>query len=200
MTLRRLCVFCGSKTGRDPAFVDAAREFGVVLAEEGIDLVYGGTSIGLMSVIADAALESGGEVIGVIPQALIDREIAHTALTDLQIVDSMHERKARMGELSDGFVALPGGLGTLEEAAEVLTWAQLRIHTKPCGFLNVARFYDPLLKMFDRAVEEGFLSIEHRSMVVVEEDARVLLEGFRTYTAPADKWGRTDVSVREIPT
>jgi uncharacterized protein (TIGR00730 family) len=200
MTLRRLCVFCGSKTGRDPAFVDAAREFGVVLAEEGIDLVYGGTSIGLMSVIADAALESGGEVIGVIPQALIDREIAHTALTDLQIVDSMHERKARMGELSDGFVALPGGLGTLEEAAEVLTWAQLRIHTKPCGFLNVARFYDPLLKMFDRAVEEGFLSIEHRSMVVVEEDARVLLERFRTYAAPADKWGRTDVSVREIPT
>jgi uncharacterized protein (TIGR00730 family) len=173
---------------------------GVLLAEAGIGLVYGGTSIGLMSVIADAALESGGEVIGVIPQALINREIAHRGLENLQIVGSMHERKARMGELSDGFVALPGGLGTIEEAAEVLTWAQLRIHTKPCGFLNVAGFYDPLLKMLDRAVEEGFLSTDHRAMVVVEEDAEQLLERFRSYVAPADKWGRTGVSAEEIPT
>ena len=200
MTLRRLCVFCGSSTGRDPAFVDAARGLGVLLAEQGIGLVYGGTSIGLMSVIADAALESGGEVIGVIPQALIDREIAHNGLKDLQIVTSMHERKARMGELSDGFVALPGGLGTLEEAAEVLTWAQLRIHIKPCGFLNVAGFFDPLLVMFDHAVEEGFLSAEHRAMIVVEDNAKALVERFRSYTAPADKWGRTDKSAREIPT
>jgi uncharacterized protein (TIGR00730 family) len=172
----------------------------VLLAEQGIGLVYGGTSIGLMSVIADAALESGGEVIGVIPQALTDREIAHRGLENLEIVGSMHERKARMGELSDGFVALPGGLGTLEEAAEVLTWAQLRIHTKPCGFLNVAGFFDPLLEMFDRAVEAGFLSPDHRAMVVVEENAADLLQRFRTYVAPADKWGRTDVSTVEIPT
>lgn len=170
-----------------------------MLAGQGITLVYGGTSIGLMSVIADAALESGGEVIGVIPKALIDREIAHTGLSDLQIVDSMHRRKARMGELSDGFVALPGGLGTLEEAAEVLTWAQLRIHTKPCGFLNVAGFFNPLLEMFDRAVEEGFLATDHRSMVVVESRPEVLLDRFRTYVPPADKWGRTDV-LPEIPT
>lgn len=200
MTIRRLCVFCGSSTGRDPAFTDAARGLGELLAEQGIGLVYGGTSIGLMSVIADAALESGGEVIGVIPQALTDREIAHRGLENLEIVESMHERKARMGELSDGFVALPGGLGTLEEAAEVLTWAQLRIHTKPCGFLNVAGFFDPLLEMFDRAVEDGFLSPDHRAMVVVEENAADLLKRFRTYVAPADKWGRTDVSTVEIPT
>jgi uncharacterized protein (TIGR00730 family) len=153
-----------------------------------------------MSVVADAALRSGGEVIGVIPQSLIDREIAHTGLSDLQIVSSMHERKKRMGELSDGFVALPGGLGTLEEAAEVLTWAQLRIHTKPCGFLNVAGFFDPLLRMFDHAVEQGFLSAQHREMVLVEDQAQVLLERFHSYVAPADKWGRTDVTAREIPT
>jgi uncharacterized protein (TIGR00730 family) len=179
--------------------VSAARELGELLAEHGIGLVYGGTSIGLMSVIADAALLAGGEVIGVIPQALIDREIAHTGLDDLQIVDSMHARKARMGKLSDGFVALPGGLGTLEEAAEVLTWAQLRIHTKPCGFLNVVGFFNPLLAMFDHAVEAGFLSTEHRSMILVEDSPRALLERFRTYIAPADKWGRTDVGTREIP-
>lgn len=200
MTIRRLCVFCGSRTGHDPAFAEAARGLGILLAERGIGLVYGGTRIGLMSVIADAALESGGEVVGVIPQSLIDREIAHTELDDLQIVGSMHERKARMGELSDGFVALPGGLGTIEEAAEVLTWAQLRIHTKPCGFLNVAGFFDPLLGMFDHALEQGFLSAEHRAMVVVEESADALLERFDRYVAPADKWGRIDLSAGEIPT
>ena len=200
MTIRRLCVFCGSRTGHDPAFAEAARGLGILLAERGIGLVYGGTRIGLMSVIADAALESGGEVVGVIPQSLIDREIAHTELDDLQIVGSMHERKARMGELSDGFVALPGGLGTIEEAAEVLTWAQLRIHTKPCGFLNVAGFFDPLLGMFDHALEQGFLSAEHRAMVVVEDTADALLERFDNYVAPADKWGLTDLSAGEIPT
>jgi len=200
MTIRRLCVFCGSSTGRDPAFADAARGLGILLAERGIGLVYGGTRIGLMSVIADAALEAGGEVVGVIPQALIDREIAHTGLNDLHIVGSMHERKARMSELADGFVALPGGLGTIEEAAEVLTWAQLRIHTKPCGFLNIAGFFDHLLGMFDHAVEKGFLSAEHRAMVVVEASADALLERFDNYVAPADKWGRTDVSAGEIPT
>ncbi|HZA40307.1 MAG TPA: TIGR00730 family Rossman fold protein [Actinomycetota bacterium] len=200
MTIRRLCVFCGSSRGRNPAYSDAASGLGELLAEQEIGLVYGGTSIGLMSVVADAALRSGGEVIGVIPQSLIDREIAHTGLSDLQIVSSMHERKKRMGELSDGFVALPGGLGTLEEAAEVLTWAQLRIHTKPCGFLNVAGFFDPLLRMFDHAVEQGFLSAQHREMVLVEDQAQVLLERFHSYVAPADKWGRTDVTAREIPT
>jgi hypothetical protein len=153
-----------------------------------------------MSVIADAALEAGGEVVGVIPQALIDREIAHTGLNDLHIVGSMHERKARMGEMADGFVALPGGLGTIEEAAEVLTWAQLRIHTKPCGFLNVAGFFDHLLGMFDHAFEHGFLSAEHRAMVVVEDTADALLERFDNYVAPADKWGLTDLSAGEIPT
>ena len=196
MTLKRVCVFCGSSVGRDPAFAEAARGLGKTLADQGIGLVYGGTSIGLMSIVADTVLESGGDVTGVIPRALLDREIAHTGLADLQIVDSMHERKARMGELSDGFLALPGGLGTLEEAAEVLTWAQLRIHTKPCGFLNVAHYFDPLLQMFDRAVEQGFLSREHRSMIVVAAEAKDLLEGFRDYSPPADKWGRTETPFR----
>jgi uncharacterized protein (TIGR00730 family) len=155
-----------------------------MLAEDGIGLVYGGTSIGLMSVIADATLESGGEVIGVIPQALIDREIAHTGLTDLQIVDSMHERKALMYDLSDGFVALPGGLGTLEELLEILTWCQLGLHVKPTGLLDVIGYFSLLVEFFDHLTAEGFLKEVHRRLLAVEERPERLLAEMRSFVPP----------------
>ena len=155
--MKSVCVFCGSSTGDDPAYAAAARLLGRTLADAGITLVYGGGHVGLMGVLADAALERGGEVVGVMPKALIDREIGHTNLTKLHVVSSMHERKALMSKLSEGFVALPGGNGTLEEFFEVLTWAQLGEHEKPCGLLNVSGYYDPLLKVFDQMVENEFL-------------------------------------------
>ena len=142
--MRAVCVFCGSSTGEDPAYAEAARDLGRLIAGNGLTLVYGGGHVGLMGVVADAALDAGGEVIGVMPKALVDREISHTSLTKLHVVHSMHERKAMMSELSDAFVALPGGNGTLEEFFEVLTWAQLGEHGKPCGLLNVAGYYDPI--------------------------------------------------------
>lgn len=187
--MNSVCVFCGSHPGNDPAYASAAQELGRTLAERDITLVYGGGHVGLMGVVADAALGAGGEAIGVMPRSLVDREIGHTGLTKLHVVSSMHERKALMSELSDGFIALPGGNGTLEEFFEVLTWAQLGEHAKPCGLLNVAGYYDPLLKVFDRMVDRAFLRREHRDLVLVEEGPSALLGRFENYEPPTTiKW------------
>lgn len=187
--MKSICVFCGSSTGNDPAYTEAARALGATFAERSITLVYGGGHVGLMGVVADAALETGGEVIGVMPKALIEREIGHTGLAKLHVVASMHERKALMSQLSDGFIALPGGNGTLEEFFEVVTWAQLGEHDKPCGLLNVAGFYDPLLAVLDHMTKSGFVSEEHRKLVLVEEAPEPLLQAFESYHPPETiKW------------
>jgi uncharacterized protein (TIGR00730 family) len=165
--LRRVCVFCGSKHGARSEYTEAARALGVALVAGGIDLVYGGGRVGLMGVIADAVLDAGGQVIGVIPDHMSDREIAHYGLTDLRVVGSMHERKALMYELSDGFVALPGGLGTLEELFEITTWSQLGLHAKPTGLLDVEGFYTPLVRFLDQLVTEGFVAERHRRLLRV---------------------------------
>ncbi len=167
MDLRSICVFCGSAGGRRPAYLDAARRLGALLADRRITLIYGGSSVGLMGALADAALARGGKVIGVIPSALQEKEIGHPRLTRLEVVPSMHVRKARMAELADAFVALPGGFGTLEEFAEILTWAQLGLHQKPFGLLDVEGYYRPLTAFFDHAVEEGFVGRAQRDRVVV---------------------------------
>ena len=193
--MKRVCVFCGSRNGTRDQYVAAARRMGEALARRGIGLVYGGGGIGLMGVLADAAVSAGGDVIGVIPEALMAREVAHRGLADLRVVASMHERKALMAELADAFVALPGGFGTLEEFCESLTWAQLGIHRKPCGLLNVEGFFDPLLLLFDHAVRERFVSPDHRSLVVVEEDPERLLDALSRWEPPAlERWmGREEI-------
>lgn len=184
-----LCVFCGSSPGVSPIYLASARRLGALLARAGIGLVYGGASVGLMGAIADASLEGGGSVVGVIPRALQDREVAHKGLTDLRIVESMHERKALMAELSDAFLALPGGLGTLEELFEVWTWGLLGIHAKPCGLLNVGGYFGPLLTFLDYASAEGFVRPAHREMAIVDADAERLIERLRDYRPPAvTKW------------
>src|SRR5436309_2716652 len=188
-TVNSLCVFCASSVGGDPAFAAAARAFGELLARERITLVYGGGHVGLMGVLADAVLGAGGRVTGVIPRALWDREVGHRALTELRVVETMHERKATMASLADAFVALPGGLGTLEEIFEVWTWGQLGIHAKPCGFLDVAGYYTPLLAFLDQAVERGLVRPEHRAMAVVDDDGERLLRRLAEYEPPrVAKW------------
>jgi uncharacterized protein (TIGR00730 family) len=174
--LRRVCVFCGSSTGVRPEYRAAAEKVAVLLAERGVDIVFGGGCVGLMGVVADTALAHGGHVIGVIPSAMVAREIAHLGLPDLRIVSSMHERKALMAELSDAFLALPGGFGTFEEFCEAVTWTQLGLHRKACGLLNVAGYYDALVALFDRAVADGFVKPETRRIVVVEPDPAALIE------------------------
>src|ERR671920_758599 len=174
----RICVYAGSNPGADPAYAEAAADLARVLAGRGIGVVYGGARVGLMGILADTALEAGGEVIGVMPQSLIDREVGHTGLTELRVVASMHERKAQMAELSDGFVALPGGAGTLEELIEVYTWSQLGLHRKPMGVLNVRGYYDGLEALLDHAVQEGFLREQHRAALHVAGDPEELLERF----------------------
>lgn len=170
MTIRRICVFCGSRPGTRPEYLECARTTGQLLAERGIGLVYGGSTVGTMAALADAALAAGGQVIGVIPHALIEREIAHPGLTELHEVGSMHERKALMVELSDGFVALPGGSGTMDEFFEVFTWAQLGFHNKPCALIDVSGFYQPLLTFLRRAVADGFIPPEHLDMITIAPD------------------------------
>ena len=182
--MRRVCVFCGSAPGSNGRYLEIAREVGRTLARRGLGLVYGGGSVGLMGAVATSALEAGGEVDGVIPRALEARELAHGGLTRLHRVASMHERKARMTELSDAFVALPGGMGTLEELSEILTWAQLGLHAKPCGLLDVEGYYRPLVAYFDHAVAEGFLRPEHRQLVLVDGDVESLLGAFERYEPP----------------
>jgi len=174
--LKTICVFCASSRGADPRYVAAAREFGILAAGSGRRIVYGGGNTGLMGALADAALSAGAEVIGVMPGHLVDREVAHRGLTRLEVVGSMHERKARLAELADGFVALPGGLGTLEEFAEVWTWGQLGLHAKPYGLLNTAAYYTPLLAFLDHAVREEFFRPEYRATVRVADEPAALLE------------------------
>jgi len=180
-SFQRICVFCGSSAGFSGAYRAAAMELGRFLSEQGLGLVYGGGRIGLMGVIADAVLAHGGQVIGVIPEPMVAREIWHTGLTELRVVPSMHARKSLMAELADAFIALPGGFGTFEEFCEMITWSQLGIHRKPCGLLNVAGYYDSLLKMFDHAVAEGFLKRENRELVLASPSCRELLEQMQTF-------------------
>jgi len=191
--MRRICIYAGSNPGNDPAYADAARDLATLLAEREIGIVYGGGKVGLMGVTADTALAAGGEVIGVMPQALIDREIGHPGLTELRVVDSMHERKALMAELADAFIALPGGIGTLEELIEVYTWSQLGIHDKACGVLNVRGYYDGLAAFLDHAVEAGFLRPQHRATLSVADSPSDLLDRLATYEPPrVGKWLELD--------
>lgn len=192
--MKRICVFCGSNAGHNPIYRAEAEKVGRLLAARGTELVYGAGNIGLMGAVADACLEAGGTVIGVIPEALVGKEVAgrvvdHRTLTRLEVVDSMHTRKARMAELSDGFIALPGGFGTFEEFCEILTWGQLGFHVKPMGLLNINGFYDPLLAMFDRAVSDGFLRPQNRAMALADTEIETLLAQMDSYRPePVSKW------------
>ena len=182
--MKRICVFCGSRPGSRPEYRAAAEFLGTTLAERGIELVYGGGNVGLMGVVADACLAAGGRVVGVIPRALLDWEVGHEGLTRLEVVDSMHTRKARMAELADGFIALPGGLGTFEELFEILTWAQLGFHAKPVGLLDTAGYYLPLLQMIERGVAEGFMKAENRGLLLAEDNLFALLRAMGLYHPP----------------
>jgi uncharacterized protein (TIGR00730 family) len=182
--MNRVCVFCGSRTGSRPVYVDAAQKLARSLVNRGIGLVYGGGCVGLMGTIATAVMRGGGKVIGVIPEALVERELASGDVTELIVVRSMHERKAKMAELSDAFIAMPGGYGTFEEFCEIVTWAQLGIHRKPCGLLNVDGYYDPLLTLFDRAVEEDFVQPANRRLVLENKDPNHLLDVLAGYAPP----------------
>lgn len=187
--VKSVCVFCGSNAGNGEAYLEAARALARAVVGRGLKLVYGGGNIGLMGALADAALAAGGHVTGVTPRALLEKEVVHRNLSDLRVVGSMHERKALMAELSDAFIAMPGGLGTLEELFEVLTWNQLGFHRKPCGALNVAGFYDRLTDYLDHAVAERFLKPEHRAMLLIERDPAALVERLRTHRPPeVSKW------------
>jgi uncharacterized protein (TIGR00730 family) len=187
--MRRICVYCGSNKGARPDYAKAALDLADVLVRHDLELVYGGASKGIMGVLADEVLELGGSVHGVIPKMLLEKEIAHEGLTKLHVVTSMHERKTMMAALSDGFIALPGGFGTLEELIEIITWAQLRFHDKPCGILNVRGYFDHLLSFLDNACEEGFLRAENRRMLLTDSDAAGLVRQFERYAAPhIEKW------------
>lgn len=189
MPVRSVCVFCGASTGVNPAYREAAIALGQAIAERGLTLVYGGGAVGLMGIVADAAMAAGGEVIGIIPEALKNAEIGHTGLTRLEVVDGMHARKARMAELSDAFVALPGGLGTLEELFEVWTWGQLGYHAKPLGLLDVNGFYSKLGSFLDHVVEEGFVRPQHRAMLQLADSPAELLDAMDSFEAPVlPKW------------
>jgi uncharacterized protein (TIGR00730 family) len=193
--MKRIAVFCASALGGDPVFREAAQRVATLAVGRGLGLVYGGGCVGLMGILADAGLAAGGEVIGVIPEFLMQKEVGHSGLTQMVIVQTMHERKARLAELADAFVMLPGGVGTLEEFIEAVTWAQLGLHRKPCGLLNVAGYYDPLLEMFDRAVTAGFIRPEHRALITEERDPEALLDRLLAAQPPyAEKW-----SAREQP-
>lgn len=184
-----ICVFCGSSVGTRPVYLQQAQELGSILAARGLSLVYGGAGVGLMSALADAVLAAGGHAIGVIPRNLWEREVAHPGLSELRVVDSMHERKAVMADLSDGFIAMPGGIGTMEEFFEVWTWGQLGLHRKPYGLLNVGGYYDPLIAFLDHMVAEGFLKPVHRALVLVDDAPQRLVERVVTFQPPAmDKW------------
>jgi uncharacterized protein (TIGR00730 family) len=183
-TFHRLCVFCGTNTGARNEYTTAARQLGELLAEEEIELVYGGASVGIMGELADAVQEHGGHVTGIIPQQLIKKEEAHRGIPDLIVVASMHQRKSQMADLSDGFIAMPGGIGTLEGFFEMVTWGQLGIHAKPSGILNVAGYFDGLTGFLDHAVREGFLTQHHRDSIIIESEPRALLERMRAYAPP----------------
>jgi uncharacterized protein (TIGR00730 family) len=187
--IRRLCVFCGSSTGARPAYAEAAAQVGRVIANSKIELVFGGGRVGLMGILADSVLAAGGQAIGVMPLALVEKEIAHASLTKLHVVESMHQRKAMMADLADAFLLLPGGFGSWEEFCEIVTWLQLGIHRKPCAILNVAGYYDGLLSLADHALAEGFLRIAHHNMVIVEENPQALLARLAIASIPTEvKW------------
>lgn len=187
--LKSIAVFCGSSPGESPVYADAARQLAESLVRRDLGLIYGGASKGIMGVVADRVLQLGGTAIGIIPKSLQEKEIAHDGLTELHVVDTMHDRKLLISQMSGAFIALPGGAGTLEEIIEAYTWAQLEIHNKPCGLLNTAGYYDQLIKWFDHATTEGFLRPGHRSMLQVESDADQLIERFYDYEAPVvRKW------------
>jgi uncharacterized protein (TIGR00730 family) len=187
--MKSICVFCGSSQGNRPEYAEAARETGTLLARRGLRLVYGGGRIGLMGILADAALAEGGEVIGVIPRMLLQKELGHGQVTELRVVTSMHERKAMMAELSDGFIALPGGIGTMEELCEILTWSQLGIHQKPCGILNTADYFAGLLTLLKRAVEDGFFRAEQQQLFQIAEHPEDLLQALDRYEPlPVPRW------------
>lgn len=192
--MQSICVFCGSNAGNQPIYRAEAEKLGRLLAERRIELIYGGGNIGLMGAVADACLAAGGSVVGVIPESLMGKEVAgrhvdHRNLTRLEVVDSMHTRKARMADLAEGFIALPGGFGTFEEFCEILTWGQLGFHKKPMGLLNVAGYYDGLLALFDHSVQEGFLRQQNRAMALADTDSAHLLDAMTTYTPePVSKW------------
>jgi hypothetical protein len=191
--MQRICVFCGSNRGARAEYADAARSVAASLVRNDLTLVYGGGRVGLMGVVADEVLRLGGRAIGVIPRPLWDREVGHANLTEVRIVETMHERKATMADLSDGFIALPGGLGTLEEIFEIWTWAQLGMHSKPCGFLDVAGYYTPLMQFLDRAVAEAFIRPDMRAAAIVESDPDRMLTRFREYVPPAvQRWIHRD--------
>jgi uncharacterized protein (TIGR00730 family) len=196
--MKRICIFCGSSSGARADYREAAERMGEAIARRGLSLVYGGGQVGLMGAVADSALRAGGDVIGVIPEALALKEIAHTGLSKLHVVDSMHARKAMMADLSDAFVAMPGGFGTFEEFCEIITWAQLGIHQKPTGLLNTARYYDPLIAMFDRARDERFVRSEHRSLVLEAPDPDFLLDKLAAWRPDelelVEKWIRKEQS------
>jgi uncharacterized protein (TIGR00730 family) len=189
--MKRICVFCGSQVGANPRYRQAAQDLGHLLVQRGYGLVYGGGHVGLMGVIADTVLQDGGEVIGVIPEAMVVRELAHHGVTQLHVVASMHERKARMAELAEAFIALPGGYGTLEEFFEVVTWAQLGIHRKPIGLLNVAGYFDALATFVEHTIAEGFIRPEHRQLIVLAEHPHALLEALTHHAVPAIQPGLT---------
>ncbi len=182
--MRRICVYCGSSSGRGEQYAAAAWQLATCLVERGLELVYGGASVGIMGTLADAVLEAGGRVVGIIPDDLKQKEIAHAGVTDLRIVGSMHERKALMAELSDGFIAMPGGLGTLEEIFEIVTWAVLGLHAKPCGLLNVGGYYDRLAEFLDHAEGEGFIKSKYRPLLMTEADPAALLDRFERWRGP----------------
>jgi len=187
--MKTICVYCGSNPGRVPDYREAARRLGQELAERGLGLVYGGASVGVMGAVADAILEGGGQAVGVIPHSLATKEVSHHGLDQLFVVDSMHERKAKMAELSDGFIALPGGWGTIEEIFEMLTWAQLGFHEKPCGLLNVSGYYDHLFAFLENAIREQFVKPEYRPMIMMDDDPESLIQRFEQYRAPkVKKW------------
>lgn len=185
--MKRIAVFCGSSNGATDLYIKGANKLGEELARRNISLVYGGASVGVMGAVADAVLESGGHVIGVMPAFLEEREIAHKNVSELIVVESMHERKAKMAELADGFIALPGGPGTLEEFFEIFTWAQLELHQKPCGLLNINEYYTPLVSLFNHMTEEQFLQEKYRAMALVDTEPQGLLDQFNTYQPPSVK-------------
>jgi uncharacterized protein (TIGR00730 family) len=191
-----ICVFCGAASGRTPAYAAAAQDLGELLAKRGIGLVYGGGNVGLMGELADAVLDAGGQAIGVIPQQLVDREIAHAGLTELHVVENLHQRKALMAELADAFLTLPGGIGTMEELFEVWSWGKLGLHSKPCGLLNVDGYFDSLRRLTDQMVTEGFLEPDYREMLLIEEQPSVLLDRLATYV-PSGRWRTADLRVSE---
>ncbi len=185
--MNRICVFCGSKTGNSPLFLETAIQLGRVLAERGLELVYGGASIGLMGAVADSVMAGGGKVVGVIPEAMASKEVAHDGVTEMHVVSSMHERKSMMARLADAFVALPGGFGSFEELLEMITWAQLGIHRKPVGILNVNGYYDPLIQLFEGAIEAGFIKPRNRQLFVIEQEADRLLQTLLAHKPPEVK-------------